>query len=419
MGFAWLVALVFFVAVTTHAQNDNPREFWTARNTQLGRMIGANLLPTQVKNPEEIDKYLKCHLTTDVSRRDYRDYQTNYGELTRRASQTFDMPRSLSTCLMFRESTFKDGSEVRSSQGALGIHQMMPNTYNEIRASIIETQQDVLQKKQYDELVSRRININQITPEQNVANHGENDFIRCHQFSQKSGPYYDQASTEEKRKSHTECRDSFLKIEYRTQLLNNYGMFLNYAKNGSRHDSQLSTPPLRAQESSPSFVIPPENINEGIRDPKMVIAMQMFYLKEMMLRMDYRLNSRQAVGGDPVGYLVLLAGGYNAGHNALLDSMAKGSSVQDWCRSLAQKGGEETRNYMLSVRRCLSKNDYKGPTGQDSRCENNLMPRMDDPCVTSRPPARPAGLGQTPVEEAPSGLETSPRPRARPTNIEQ
>lgn len=382
-------------------------------------MIGANLLPAQVKNPEEIDRYLQCHLTTDVSRRAYRDYQTNYGEFTRRASQTFDMPRSLSTCLMFRESAFSDGPEVRSSQGALGMHQMMPNTYNEIRSSIIETQRDVLQKKQYDALVSGGVNINQVTPEQNIANHSENDFIRCHQFSQMSGPYYDQASAEEKIKSHTDCRDSFLKIEYSTKLLNNYGMFLNYTRNGSRHDSQFSTPPLGNRDSSPTFVVPPENINDGIRDPKMVIAMQMYYLKEMMLRMDFRLNPNGAVGGDPVGYLVLLAGGYNAGHNSLLDSMASGSSVQEWCRGLVQKGGEETRNYMLSVRRCLSKNDYTAPTGQDSRCENNLMPRMDDPCVTSRPPARPAGLGQTPVLDAPAVLESSPRPRARPANIEQ
>lgn len=419
MAFCWIVFFVSSVVFTVQAQTENPREFWTARNTQLGRMIGANLLPAQVKNPEEIDRYLQCHLTTDVSRRAYRDYQTNYGELTKRASQTFDMPRSLSTCLMFRESTFNDGPEVRSDQGALGIHQMMPNTYNEIRASIIEAQRDVLQKKQYDELVSSKVNINQITPEQNIANYGENDFVRCRQFADMSGPYYDQATAEEKRKSNTDCRDSFLKIEYRTQLLNNYGMFLNYARNGSRHDSQYSTRPLGNRDSTPTFVVPPENINDGIRDPKMVIAMQMYYLKEMMLRMDYRLNSREAVGGDPVGYLVLLAGGYNAGHNSLLDSMATGTSVQEWCRNLVQKGGEETRNYMLSVRRCLSKNDYTAPTGQDSQCANNLMPRMDDPCVTSRPPSRPAGLGQTPVEDAPAAVESSPRPRARPTNIEQ
>ena len=145
----WIYTVVVFsVVIAAKAQTANPLEFWTARNTQLGRMIGANLLPSQVKNQEEIDQYLRCHLTTGASRRDYRDYQTNYGELTRRSSQTFDMPRSLSTCLMFRESTFKDGPEVMSDQGALGIHQMMPKTYNEIRDSIIETQRDILQKKQ-------------------------------------------------------------------------------------------------------------------------------------------------------------------------------------------------------------------------------------------------------------------------------
>lgn len=373
-------------------------------DTRLGRALTSGDLHYQIKSDEQVNQYFQCFLTSDAQRGRLRRYNETVGLYTRWASETMQVPRTLSSCMMFRESMFDNS--VTSGAGAISMAQIKPDTYNHIREDIIAT---INEKKMEDEFNQRLANggpnFYEITPEQNVP---ENKYVRCAQFSQRDGPYYLQASSEEREKSHNDCKDWFIKFSYRKKLLDNYQFYISYAhRNLSARDPALARqyfPNIRPGQT-PTYdqIIPPADPNSIVNNPVLMVGMQMYYLKELMYRMDHRMPAGPVSERDANGYLMLMAGGYNAGDNALLNSMNSGNSVEQWCRNLSNP---ETRNYMLSVRRCLTSNDTTGPTDPNSSsgavpsstCARSSYQTSEDPCTPARvrpelrPRARPATL---------------------------
>jgi hypothetical protein len=366
-------------------------------DTRLGRALTSGSLHFQIKSEEQVAQYFQCFLTTEVPRGRLRRYQETVGLYTQWASETMQVPRTLSSCMMFRESMF-DNSAV-SGAGAISMAQIKPDTYSHIRDDIIAT---INEKRMEDEYLQRLANggpnFNEITPAQNVP---ENKYVVCAQFSQRDGPYYNQADSQEREKSHNDCRDWMIKFSYRKKLLDSYQFYMAYAyRNLSRRDPALARsyfPNMRPGQT-PTYeqLIPPADPASIVNNPILMVGIQMYYLKELMFRMDHRMPSGQITERDANGYLMLMAGGYNAGDNALLNSMNTGNSVEQWCRNLSNP---ETRNYMLSVRRCITSNDLTGPRDpngangdlQSSTCNRSSYTATDDPCTPPRvvPELRP------------------------------
>ncbi len=376
-------------------------------DTRLGRALTAGNLGFEIKSEEEAHQYFQCFLTSDVQRGRLRRYRETVGLYTQWASETMQVPRTLASCMTFRESMF-DSSAV-SNAGAISMAQIMPDTYTNIRNEIIAT---INEKKMEDEFYQRSANggpnFYEVTPEQNVP---ENRYVRCAQFSQRDGPYYLQASAAERVRGETECRDWMVKFAYRKKLLDGLQFYMAHAhRNLAGRDPALARslfPNVRpGQTATYDDIIPPASPSSLTTNPVLMVGMQMYYLKELMYRMDNRMPAGPVSGRDANGYLMLMAGGYNAGDNALLGSMNSGNSVEQWCRNILSRPNigadkiSETRNYMLSVRRCLTRNDSTGPTDPNSStgslqssssCSRSAYQANEDPCVPARviPELRP------------------------------
>ncbi len=388
-----LFLIHFILTSIVLAQTPNPREFWAPRKTIIGKSIGAKNLPYEIKTPSEVENYFRCYLTDEKSKQNYLKYKAEYAQLTEWASQTFDMPRALSMCMIFKESTFDNAA--KSEAGALGVAQITPDTFGDFAKVLRRTKANIEFGKQFDEITNDR-NFYEITKKENEEKYGNNEFIRCAQYVQRDGPYYWSSTDEERKKSTEHCLDFFAKHRYRPQLLSNYGMFLAHARNQMEKSGDIASLkryfPNSKKEGpiSEKDFFPPENIENMVASPLLTVAAQMYYLKEAIVRMDNQLITSKIESDDVVGYLTLLAGGYNVGINALLPSLQSGNSIEQWCRNLAEKGGKETKEYMLSVRRCLTKADYSPRTSDEPSCTNKDAKRdskdkegISDPCKPS------------------------------------
>ncbi len=372
--------------------------------TRLGRMLKATELPDRVKGEKELDHYFQCQLRDDAARLRYKDYKLTSGKYAQWAAETMDVPRALSSCLMFKETVFDN--DRKSNRGAIGMAQFMPNSYFKkedpnvpddkdtgLRADLIEVQKNIAFEKEFDELLKNK-NFYDITPEKNTS---KNPFVKCHQFAQREGPYYFQATEAEKVKGGSDCKDMLTKYNYRKPLYEKYQVYLMYTlKNLDSVSAKKYFPNSKNGVLSPKDIVPPESLENMIKNPVVMTGLQMWYLKEMMYRMDFKVINKPIKDDDSIGYLMLLAGSYNAGPNAMLGSMESGGSVSNWCNNLISKGGKETKEYMLSVRRCLSQNDYNPPVGTDPSptCNASFVTPIEDPCQkrVTGPARRPLNL---------------------------
>lgn len=414
MGPVVLSLVVSLLSLTSVAQEfiGDPTGLSAAGESRLGKMLKATELPDRVKGEKDLDHYFQCQLRDDAARIRYKDYTLTSGKYAQWAAETMDVPRALSSCLMFKETVFDN--DRTSNRGAIGMAQFMPDSYFKkedpnnpsdkdtgLRADLIEVQKNIEFEKEFNELIKNK-SFYEITPEQNTSN---NPFVKCHQFAQRDGPYYWQASEAEKVKGGEDCKDCkdmIVKYHYRKPLYEKYQLYLMYSlKNLDRASAKKYFPNSKNGVLSPKDIVPPESLKNMIKNPVVMTGLQMWYLKEMMYRMDFKVIDKPIKDDDSIGYLMLLAGSYNAGPNAMLGSMETGKSVFDWCTNLIKRGGQETKDYMLSVRRCLSQNDYNPPVGTDpsSACKESFVSPTDDPCQKRvvGPQSRPT-RGGTAVE---------------------
>lgn len=98
--------------------------------------------PEVFKSEADLARYIECHLVhpnlkpieTCAMEDRFKKYQAEYAPLLKAAAMHFDIPVTLLTCLIFRESRFDPNA--KSSSGALSFPQALPSTLRTVQSYI-------------------------------------------------------------------------------------------------------------------------------------------------------------------------------------------------------------------------------------------------------------------------------------------
>ena len=140
-----------------------------------------------------------------------------------------------------------------------------------------------------------------------------------------------------------------------------------------------------------------------------VAALNLYYLKLIHTQVDQAFKAKGFEGDqDVLSYLMILAGSYNLGPDILkklarnTTPIGKGEdasrSIKKWCQILSEES-TETQNYMLSVRRCMTKGVFSNPTRTKAgECAGGKdhIPETTDPCEPLKPIFKPEAPVFTP-----------------------
>jgi hypothetical protein len=413
--FAWLLPL--------NAQecfNEDCAGVGSFENSPIGRSIlqGSDSgLAAALKTQDELDEYFNCHIATGVGETEQRrrqahlqEYRTLYRPMIELAAQHFQMPYAMTACVMFRESRFN--REAVSDIGARGIAQFTEATYNRMRRDMANVRRI---ERDYQEYVRQGMDYEALIRYQGR----DNRYIVLQQFAQREGALYNQASEAERQRSRELARtqlgghsrykpilDSMTSYLY--DVSRHYGLSTATEDQQRRRRQMFPNTPM-GQFPQGDDLIPPSSFNQMLNEPAWVVAMNMFYLRQQLADVNSRVDMRSFDSGqDMIGFLATIGAGYNRGNADLNEAASDLPSVRAWCQQMATY--PETRDYMLSLRRCMTRNSFDPPANQgaNSRCQNEVTPASDDPC------APPGGAATSTPTGAPLAPTVSPRPARNP-----
>lgn len=387
----------------------DPNGVDTFQESRIGRaLLGrrGDLAPL-LKREDEVDQYMTCYLRQRLRNNDraearMREFRTNYRPFILEAVQHFQIPYSLSACIMFRES-FLDNSAV-SQSGARSLAQFTPDTYETLKTHLRETTRRLEEEYEFEQMMNN--------PSFDVlSSRSSNFFVKCQQFTRNDGWWVTQVSGEERTRSRNLCRRQLRDFRINKPVMQSLKTFLwssSRGMNNETYNRYFSTPRSQGWPRG-NDLLPPSNFDRLIQNPMWLVAMNMFFLKRKTMMADSFFNPEGfRRTNDYIGYLTAVGGAYNRGPNRLYQSVQQpNSNVGQWCRNLATS--EETRNYMLSLKRCMVRGSSFPMTGmnQDPNCTSpEGAININDPCETIAPPNSPLL----------DSLEFH-RPMARPTNL--
>lgn len=287
-------------------------------------------------------------------------FKKEYAPFYRLAAEATKMPYALSTCVTFRETYFDEDAE--SNMGARSIAQFLESTYGDLQQAI-----------------SKNLAI-------------------------------------------PNCENSFCD-DIRRSLATDVREFLNKAKAQGlsiRDYSSEYTSEEIGTTPNKSFPLPPKSFDDFVKDPAWVAIVNQYYLKYNAMRMNSSFNPKGFKKTDQsLLYPMILACTYNAGPTRTNDALKEpNQSLQKLCKRCGSYS-TETRNYMLSVRRCMLQYGFDEPTGYEARPEQRTAmasaPQTMDPCSEAYVSVHTWNDSGPPAPErlAPQ----TPRPRARPQDL--
>ncbi len=419
----FLIVLSLTMGFSQEFFNEDPEGVGAFESSSIGRAILARgqSLTQSLKTKDELDRYFACHITTGSNgnmraqnEARLREFNQNYRPMIELATQHFQIPYALAACVMFRESQF-DNNAVSNRQ-AQGIAQFTAQTYDHLKESLnnvraIEPHYQAFLKMDFDEVMA--------------YSGTDNPYVRWVQFTQREGVFTNQVSEAERQNSINTSRALLNRFHIDRQLVGNLQTYLFQANTYFVRQSRNATDPSQqrsyesirhdlfpntAQGMNPtgSDLLPPSNFSTMLSKPMWVVAMNMFYLKQMMMNAQARFNRSQFENeNDSIGFLMVIGGGYNNGYSRLNSTFETSSesteSVRQWCDRIGNN--TETRNYMLSLRRCIMKNNFAQPTGQamNPECQTSAPPENENPCAApgTSPTAVPEPSRPSPTEATP------------------
>ncbi|NQZ19186.1 MAG: hypothetical protein HRT44_08025 [Bdellovibrionales bacterium] len=356
-------------------------------------------LTRYIKDDEEVDDYLRCHMGQVLRNERQRDARlTEYNQqvrpFVRHAVQSFQIPYALSACVMFRE-TFLNQNAPRSSAGAETIAQFTEDTFNDLRDSFNTLDRRRREKEEFDRMAA--------DPNFDLStSRSENFFVQCFQHATGEGIHVQMVSgtrivpgtnityrEQSRRNCQTQLNDYYIDGQLDGELRS----YLYNSSRGMTGDTRRRNFPNTPEGQWPSGrdLRPPRTFAEFQRSPMWIAALNMLYLKRMPLHADMYFNPEGfQASNDYLGLLTIIAGSYNRGPGRLrarrgsyqgIISKPNGS-IRRYCEHLATV--RETSNYMLSVKRCMARGSnyaVTGPGFQDSACPTNTgISNITNPC---------------------------------------
>jgi len=393
-----------------------------------------------LKTDEETNKYFRCHLGTQQDRlQDFKSFKEPYLDI---ATQIFQVPPLLASCMMFKESTFNN--KMVSSKEAATISQFTKETYDELIKQIRQARKRRPLYLKFQDLRSRGEAL-KLSPENN-----KNPFVRWQQYIHREGPYYKHAQANAKVKARrvaekeqglsTKKKDAFIKRMTNKILNKSRDNALAEVKNFKVHDALLqdlkkvaayvsAQPEIRKTKPGQGFesskfaqlfpntdpkkypsgddLMPPSDFSNFKRNKMWISIFHSYFLKEIITDTENALQvNRFQKGGDPMLYPIIIAGAYNRGvtkfrqiqravdrnqynqhhqRNQNKPDDQKGT-LQQWCQELSHT--KETMEYMLSIRRCMTRGVFTKPAGWKNTppwCQKGEPPPTTDPCEPINP----------------------------------
>lgn len=125
--FALCLALL---PLASHA--DDGAAQYSGRDNAIGLLINdIGAKENKLKTADEIEKYHRCLLSDKAERPNEAAYEGRYRFLIAQATESFDVPVGMLTCLCGRESRF-EASEVNDESGATGICQSLAGSLSDV-----------------------------------------------------------------------------------------------------------------------------------------------------------------------------------------------------------------------------------------------------------------------------------------------
>ena len=367
-------------------QRVNTLNTGTFQQSSIGfSMMGnSDVLSSLLKDKNEMAIYMRCYISQRynsdrVALARIKEFNRLYKPYIEQASETFQIPYALSACVLLRE-TFLDNNAV-SPTGARTIAQFTSSTYDTLKVHINETRR---LESDYQELLSL-----QNDPNFDLFNsRSDNFFVKCNQHASEQGFWPTQVSRSEREKSRKICSGQLLNHSINRPLVAELREFVQQSAQSmdeETYNSYFDTPRNQGGPAGNDF-LPPSSFATLKRKPMWLMALNMFYLKRMAVEADIRFNpSGFRSGQDYLGYLTVVGGSYNRGPRALNRAVGRSEgSIRQWCQSLSSS--TETRNYMLSLKRCMAKGTNFAMTGMRQSQACNEQPEgvhnITDPCDT-------------------------------------
>lgn len=271
------------------------------------------------KSPKELETYIAEEGA--LSKNQFEEFKENYKNLILSASQLFEIPYSLQSCLLHKESRFDE--KALSHMGALGIAQFTPQTYHFLARAFrlgerrSESKIDVVEAK-------RSVGYKPKSPQKRTySNHNLSVFEEMH-------------------------------LRWQKYLENNNLEGLELKKNAYK---------------------------KVLYDPRYAIGLSSAYLYFLNHNVRYNLNkvslySYQNHLSQPDFYLTL-AGAYNQGARRLLKAIKKeGRSGRPTLWLKHQERVRETRGYIKEIRACMT--STKGYLDRLASEEGNLKKNQSE-----------------------------------------
>lgn len=296
--------------------------------TQPIRQTPKPLPPLHVKKEDELDRYVNCYLIDPGGLSAYREYEP----YIKTAAREFGIPRTVFTCLLFRESRFNKDNV--SHTGALGLGQFTTDTANYISNIIAARKMSESKVRQYIELADNPIKL--------------------------TG---DKSRDKEAKKSRQLAEDR-----------------LAYVELASKWDNYFTT--LRSLKKYPNAT-PGKFRKSDARTPVLAIGAAALYLRHIMDILQEQIVKK--VGADAIppkrnrDLLLTAVGAYNLGHNRALTlgRESRSSDAKDWVAQL-RNDKDETAGHIDSIANCIASPEHQAEMAYEPM-------RGDDKADCSKP----------------------------------
>lgn len=269
------------------------------------------------KTPDELDSYFYMYQRHRGLTKNYLD---SYKRKLLKASRTFEVPFAFQSCLVFRESKFV--SKAKSHMGALGIAQVIPETYNFL-AKVLRAGRAETVRSGYE--LKKELN-------NNVIKHRES-YVKA--YGQIPNEY----------------------MTYASQVFKEmYLMWSHYLDSQDLEDIALTRKNYKKILFNPDYAI-------GLS------ALYLFYLrKRVFFELKNIVREDQLIAHPK--FFLSVAGAYNQGARRLLrvsrrDMKDAELNFSRWIRY--QSRVPETKYYIKSIDRCMQKGVKKPPVNRLAR----------------------------------------------------
>lgn len=290
-----------------------------------------NSYPDDFKNDEELEEYFYTYRGNCRSR-EFNLYTSEYKTYVKEAAKAFQIPEAMLACLLFKENQFMNRRT--STAGARGIAQIIPST--------ISYMNGVLKKLEYSEQTVETYN-QRITEYQSLVR--ENVQLKKQGKPTKTIPSWKRGNYEDAKTRMYELSLASKYPEYIDAIRNSEGFKKRY-KNGLPWTGQYPTRfnSRRAEE------------------PALAIGASAMYLKHIMNQFSKEIPKESLQGKDQhLNFLTAVTGAYNmgAGNAFRFIGQNPSSNAADWVNEMSRSA--ETKKHMLSIRRCMQKNNNQPP----------------------------------------------------------